>query len=189
MSDKYFNTMQQAASLGYNGDPEIQKANKLGSVLPMKVILVNSYDQDSDPYYVNIRLECTLDPDLLNFAEQEVKKLSYELSLEEKKSNFTEVNVSKIYDTVVKSVKYDDDMKRNCGDLSIDLVSDHHFLEYDKDTLMLKMIGSVTDLARVYKDSKLVATLMNKAMPVDIEAEFTPCALTGLGFEVATLHV
>ena len=181
--------MQQVASLGYNGDPEIQKANKLGSILPMKVILVNSYDQDSDPYYVNIRLECILDPDLLNFAEQEVKKLSYELSLEEKKSNFTEVNVSKIYDTVVKSVKYDDDMKRNCGDLSIDLVSDHHFLEYDKDTFMLKMIGSVTDLARVYKDSKLVATLMNKAMPVDIEAEFTPCALTGLGFEVATLHV
>ena len=139
--------MQQAASLSYNGDPEIQKANKLGSVIPMKVILVNAYDQESDPYYFNIRLQCTLDPGLIDFTDYELKKLSYELILEEKKQNITEVNVRKFYDIVVSSVKYDDNIKRNCGGLSIDLVSNHHFLEFDKDTFMLRMIGNVTEIA------------------------------------------
>ena len=55
------------------------------------------------------------------------------------------------------ALQFNEEMKRRCGDISITFINDHHFLEYDKDLYLLKMTGNVTDLARVYKDSKLVA--------------------------------
>lgn len=52
------------AKVSYNGSRDILELNKQQSVFPLKVTILNSYDQLSDTIYsINLKIACSVYPD------------------------------------------------------------------------------------------------------------------------------